>query len=395
MTVPVIVSGVRTPIGSFGGSLASLTAVQLGEVVVREALARANIEAGEVDEVILGNVFQAGVRANPARQVAVKAGLPVEVPAHTTNKQCASGMKAVTLAAQAIRCGDADVVVAGGTESMSNVPYLLLGARWGYRMGADKLYDSMLWDGLVCAIKDIHMGVTAENVAEKYGISREEQDQLALESHLRALRAIEEGKFREEIVPVKVTLRKGGEKVVETDEHPRKDISLEKLRALKPVFKPNGTVTAGNASGINDGAAALVLMSEKRALNLGVKPMARIVSYAAAGVDPAIMGIGPVEAVRKALRKANLSLEQIDLIESNEAFAAQAIAVARELNFDMNKVNVNGGAVALGHPVGCTGARIIVTLLYEMKRRKAKFGLATLCIGGGQGLAVIVELLDF
>ncbi|KUK31988.1 MAG: Acetyl-CoA acetyltransferase [Thermoanaerobacterales bacterium 50_218] len=387
----VIVSACRTPIGSFGRSLKDVSAVDLAALVIREALNRANIKSEDVDEVIFGCVLQGGQGQNVARQAAVKAGLPIEVPSMTINKVCGSGLRAVSLAAQIIKAGDGDIIVAGGTESMSTAPFLLEKARFGYRMNNGVLVDMMIKDGLWDAFNDYHMGITAENVAERWNISREEQDKFAFRSQTLAAKAIAEGKFKEEIVPVEIKTKK--ETVIfDTDEHPR-DTTLEKMAKLPPAFKSEGTVTAGNASGINDGAAAVVVMSEKKALALGIQPLARIVSYASAGVDPAIMGIGPVPATKKALQLAGLTLEDIDLIEANEAFAAQSLAVARELGFDkvMDKVNVNGGAIALGHPIGASGARILVTLLYEMKRRGANRGLATLCIGGGQGIAMVVE----
>ena len=387
----VIVAAVRTAIGTFGGTLSTIPAVELGAVVIREALRRAGLEPSRVDEVIMGNVLQAGLGQNPARQAAILAGLPHEVPAHTVNKVCGSGLKAVALAAQAVACGDAEVVVAGGMENMSLAPYLLEKARSGYRMGHAEMVDSMIRDGLWCAFADVHMGITAENVAERYGITREEQDAFAAASQQKAEQAITGGRFDDEIVPVTIPQRKGDPLVFNRDEHPRSGTTVEKLAALKPAFKAGGTVTAGNASGINDGAAALVLMSARRAVSLGLKPLAAIRSYAAAGVDPRYMGIGPVPSTRKALARAGLEISDLDLIEANEAFAAQSLAVARELGWDMRRVNVNGGAIALGHPIGASGARILVTLLYEMARRQARLGLATLCIGGGQGMAMVVE----
>lgn len=387
----VIVSAVRTAIGSFQGSLKDVPAPTLGSIVIKEAIRRAGIEPNQVDEVIMGNVLQAGLGQNPARQAAIQAGLPETVPAMTINKVCGSGLKSVHLAAQAIAVGDADIVVAGGFENMSQAPYLLKNARTGFKMGDQNLVDSMIHDGLWCAFNDCHMGITAENLASQYHITREEQDEFAARSQARAAKAIEEGKFKEEIVPVEIPQRKGEPIIFDTDEFVRPGTTVEKLSALRPAFKKDGTVTAGNASGINDGAAAVVVMSKKKAEELGIPPLASIVSNAAVGVDPAIMGIGPAEAVRKALKKADLSLDQIDLIEANEAFAAQSIAVDRELHFDSDKLNVNGGAIALGHPIGASGARILVTLLHEMKRRDAKLGLATLCIGGGQGVATVVQ----
>ena len=387
----VIASAVRTAIGTFNGSLAPLSAVEIGSAVITEALKRAKVEPGAVDEVIMGNVLQAGLGQNPARQAAIHAGLPVETTAFTVNKVCGSGLKAVALAAQAILAGDADVIVAGGMESMSNAPYATDKARWGCRMGNVQLTDIMVHDGLWDIFNDYHMGITAENVAEKYGITREMQDELAYASQQKALKAIETGAFKKEILPITVKLKKK-EYVFDTDEGPRADSTPEKLAKLRPAFKKDGgTVTAGNASGINDGGAALVVMSAEKAKKLGVKPLARIISYAAGGVDPAIMGVGPVPATRKALKKAKLAVKDLYLIEANEAFAAQFLAVGKELNFDMDKVNIHGGAVALGHPIGASGARILVTLLHSLEAEKKKLGLATLCIGGGMGFAMVVE----
>jgi acetyl-CoA C-acetyltransferase len=387
----VIVSAVRTPVGSFGKSLAAIPAVTLGVTAVREALKRIALSPDQVDEVILGNVLQAAQGQNPARQVAVHAGIPHQVPAFTINKVCASGLKSVVLAAQAIMIGDAEVVVAGGIENMSAAPYALPKVRWGQRMGHGELVDLMILDGLWDIFNGYHMGITAENVAERFGISREEQDAFALASQQKAEAAIKEGRFKDEIVPVEIPQRKGDPVLFDTDEHPRFGTTLEALAKLKPAFKKDGTVTAGNASGINDGAAILVVMSEKKAQELGLTPLAAIRSYASAGVDPAIMGTGPIPASRKALEKAGWTVDDLDLVEANEAFAAQAIAVNKELGWDTAKVNVNGGAIAIGHPIGASGARILTTLLYEMKRRDAKKGLATLCIGGGQGTALTVE----
>ncbi|MCR4401291.1 MAG: acetyl-CoA C-acetyltransferase [Firmicutes bacterium] len=391
MKEAVVVSAVRTAIGTFGGTLADVPAWHLGAVVIAEALRRARLEPSEVDEVIMGNILQAGQGQNPARQAAVKAGLPVEVPSMTINKVCGSGLKAIVLAAQSVMLGDADVVVAGGMESMNQAPYLLTRARTGYRMGHGDLVDSMIGDGLWCAITGVHMGVTAENLAAKYGISRQEQDEFALRSQRRAERAITEGRFEEEIVPVEVRGRKGEAVKFARDEHPRFGVTIENLAALRPAFKKDGTVTAGNASGINDGAAAVVVMSREGAESRGLEPMATIVSYASAGVEPSEMGLGPVPATRKALAKAGLKLDQVDLIEANEAFAVQSLAVGRELGWDLERVNVNGGAIALGHPIGASGARILVTLVHEMKRAGAELGLATLCVGGGMGVAAIVR----
>jgi len=386
----VIVSACRTPIGSFGGTLKDVTARELGAIVIKEALKRANIKPEMVDEVIMGCVLQGGLGQNISRQCALDAGLPVEVPTFTVNKVCGSGLKTVELAAQAIRAGDADIVVAGGTESMSGAGFALEKARWGYRMGESKLVDLMIRDGLWEAFNDYHMGITAENINEKWGNTREEQDEFALRSQQRAAAAIREGRFKGEIVPVVIKTKKG-EQVFEVDEHVRMDASMEGLAKLKGAFKKDGSVTAGNASGINDAAAAVVVMSADKAQELGIKPMAKIVSYASAGVDPSIMGIGPWPATLKALSKAGLTIDDMDLVEANEAFAAQSVAVAKELKLDPEKVNVNGGAIALGHPIGASGCRILVTLLYEMQRRNARRGLATLCIGGGMGTAIVVE----
>jgi acetyl-CoA C-acetyltransferase len=386
----VIVSAVRTAIGKFGGGLKDVPAVELGALVIREALNRANIDTKLVDEVIMGNVLQAGLGQNPARQALIKAGIPEDVSGFTINKVCGSGLRAVSLAAQMIKAGDSDVVVAGGMENMSMAPYVLATGRWGQRMGDGQITDEMIKDGLWDAFNNYHMGITAENIAEKWRLTREEQDVFSAASQKKAEVAIKEGRFKEEIVPVVIKTRKG-ETVFDTDEFPRFGATVESLGALKPAFKKGGTVTAGNASGINDGAAALVIMSAEKAEELGIKPLAKITSYGSKGLDPAIMGYGPFHATKKALEKANLSIEDIDLIEANEAFAAQSLAVAKDLKFDMNKVNVNGGAIALGHPIGCSGARILTTLLYEMKKRDVKRGLATLCIGGGMGTALIIE----
>lgn len=388
----VIVSAVRTPIGSFMGALSNISATELGAIVIREALKRANVSGDQVDEVIMGNILQAGLGQGPARQAAMKAELPYEVPSTTINKLCGSGLKAVHLGAQSIMLGDADIVVAGGMENMSQAPYLMPKARTGYRMGDQKVLDSMLVDGLMCAFNDCHMGITAENIAEKYGLTREEQDTFAAWSQQKAEAAMNEERFADEIVPVEIPQRKGEPVLFAKDEFPRAGVTAEQLGKLKPAFKKDGTVTAGNASGINDGAAALVLMSRERAEQLGVTPLAVIRANASAGVDPAIMGIGPIPATKKALKKAGLSIDDIDLVEANEAFAAQSLAVGRELNIPDDKLNVNGGAVSLGHPIGASGARVLVTLLHEMKRRGSRYGLATLCIGGGQGVATIVEM---
>ncbi len=389
----VIVSAARTAIGSFNGALSSVSAVDLGAIVIREAIARAGFRSDLVEEVIFGNVLQAGLGQNPARQALLKNGIAESVCAYTVNKVCGSGLKSVALAAQAIAAGDADIIVAGGMENMSQAPYLLDSkARWGYRMGDGKLTDVILQDGLMCAAHGYHMGITAENVAKEYGISREEQDALALASQQKAVSAIERGAFRPEIVPVTVKTRKG-EIVVDTDEFPKAETSLQGLAKLRPAFIKEGTVTAGNASGINDGAAALVVMSESRAKALGLKPLARIKSYASGGVAPSLMGMGPVPATQNALKKAGMQLSDIDLIEANEAFAAQFLAVGKTLGFNADKVNVNGGAIALGHPIGASGARILVTLLHALQSRDKTYGLATLCIGGGQGTAMVVERL--
>ena len=389
----VIVSAARTAVANFNGALASLSAPELGAIVVKEAVERAGIKGDAVEEVILGNVLQAGLGQNPARQAAVKSGLPVEIPSYTINKLCGSGLKSVMLAYQSIVCGDADIVVAGGMESMSNAPYLLESkARWGYRMGHGQVLDVLLQDGLQCAFNGYHMGITAENVAAQYNITREEQDQVSFESQTKALKAIENGSFKKEIVPVTIKKKKG-DIIFDTDEFPRAGTTVATLAGLRPAFKKDGTVTAGNASGINDGAAALVVMSAEKAKALGIKPLARIISYGSGGVDPSIMGMGPVPATRKALAKAGLTIKDLDLIEANEAFAAQFLAVGKELGFSKEKVNVNGGAIALGHPIGATGARILTSLIYALEARGAKLGLATLCIGGGQGAAMIVERL--
>jgi len=424
MTEVVIVSGVRTAIGNYGGALRDTPASKLGSIVIKEALKRAglrpktdpevlsyapeifrdtglielekryydwddSLKGVSIDEVIMGNVLQGGQGQNTARQAAIYAGIPKEVPAYTVNKICASGMKAVALATQSIQLGDAEVIVAGGMENMSAAPYYVPKARWGARMFNTEMVDGMVYDGLWEIFYDCHMGITAENIAEKYGITRKEQDELALISHQRALKAIKDGTFKPEIVPVEVR-QKGEAKLFDTDEHPR-ETSMEALAQLPPVFKPNGSVTAGNASGITDAAAALVIMSAEKAKGLGLKPMATIRSYASGAVDPAYMGLGPVPATKKALKLARLSLKDIDLIELNEAFASQAIGVIRELGLDWEKTNPHGSGISLGHPIGCTGARLIVTLIHEMIRRDFQFGLATLCIGGGQGMAIIIE----
>lgn len=391
MKEAVIVSSVRAAVGKFDGSLKGTPAVDLGALVIREALKRSGVDGKLVDEVIMGNVLQAGLGQNPARQAAVKAGLPQEIPAWTLNLVCGSGLKAVGTAAQQVWAGDADIVVAGGMENMTLAPYLIDKARWGYRMGDGKMTDSMIKDGLWCAFNDVHMGITAENVAEKYGVTREDQDRFSQASQEKAVAAIDAGRFKDEIVPVVIPQKKGDPVVFDTDEFPRRGTTLEALSKIPPAFKKGGTVTAGNASGINDGAAAVVVMSAEKARELGIKPLFTIRSTATAGVDPAYMGLGPIPSSRKALKKAGLSVADLDLIEANEAFAAQACAVVKELGLPAEKVNVNGGAVAIGHPIGASGARIFVTLLYEMKRRGSRYGLATLCIGGGQGTAMVVE----
>ncbi|MFH5835953.1 acetyl-CoA C-acetyltransferase [Proteiniclasticum sp. C24MP] len=387
----VIVSAVRTPVGSFGGVFKNVSAVDLGVVAVKEAIRQAGIRPEDVDDVYMGCILQAGLGQGVARQVSVNAGIPVSVPATTINMLCGSGLRTVSLAAQTIIAGDNDVVVVGGTENMSRAPYVLNNARFGSRMGNDTMVDTMIQDALTDAFNNYHMGITAENVAEKYGITRDEQDAFAASSQNKAEKAMAEGKFKDEIAPVTIPQRKGDPVVVDTDEYPKKGVTVESLNRLRPAFKKEGTVTAGNASGINDGAAALVVMSKEKADALGLTPLATIVSYGNGGVDPSIMGVGPVPATKNALSKTNLTIDDMDLIEANEAFAAQALAVGKELKWDASKVNVNGGAIALGHPVGASGARILVTLLHEMKRRNSTYGLATLCIGGGMGTSVVVK----
>ncbi|MDN6860668.1 acetyl-CoA C-acetyltransferase [Pseudomonas sp. CAN2814] len=384
----VIVAATRTAIGAFQGSLANIPAHELGSLVIRSLLERSGVKAEQIDEVILGQVLTAGAGQNPARQAAIGAGLPVEVPAMTINKLCGSGLKALFLGVQAIRCGDADAIIAGGQESMSLAPYVLPKARTGLRMGHAELQDTLLRDGLIDAFNDYHMGITAENLAEKFGISREAQDAFAAQSQLKAASAIEAGRFKDEITPVLIPQRKGEPLSFDTDEQPRAGTTAESLGKLRPAFKKDGTVTAGNASTLNDGAAAVLLMSAERARSLNLPVLARIQAYASSGVDPSIMGIAPVTATRSCLEKAGWSLDDVELIEANEAFAAQALSVGKELGWNAEKVNVNGGAVALGHPIGASGARVLVTLLHEMLRRDAKKGLATLCIGGGQGVAM-------
>lgn len=392
MSSLVIASAVRTALGKFGGSLSTIPATDLGSMVMQEAIARAHIAASDVNEVIFGNVLQAGLGQNPARQALLKAGIPDSVPATTINMVCGSGLQSIIFAAQNIASGNASVVLAGGMENMSAAPYVLDKARWGYRMGEQKVTDSMINDGLFCAINHYHMGITAENVAKKFNISRREQDEVALLSQQRAAAAIESGAFTKEILPVTIK-NKRGDTIFATDEFVRVDTTMDSLSRLKPAFDPEGSVTAGNASGINDGAAALVIMSEERAKALSVQPLARIRSYATSGVDPSIMGMGPVPATRLALQRAGLTIQDIDLVEANEAFAAQFAAVGKELRLDRAKTNVNGGAIALGHPIGASGSRILVTLLHALATRNQTLGLATLCVGGGQGVAMIVERL--
>lgn len=391
MNKAIIVSLARTPIGSFNGTLANVSAKDLGSLVIKEALNRAQLTPDQVDEVIMGCVLQAGLGQNVARQAALAAGIPAAKPAMTINQVCGSGLRSVALAAQAIMLGDADIVVAGGTENMNQAPYLLKNARTGYRMGNGELLDSMINEGLWCAIGDTHMGITAENLAEKYNITREEQDAFAAASQNKAEAALKADRFAEEIVPVVIPQRRGEPLVFARDEYPRAGVTAESLAKLRPAFKKDGTVTAGNASGINDGAAAVVVMSAAKALELGLTPLASIRAYASAGVDPAHMGIGPVPATQQALAKAGLQLSEIDLVEANEAFAAQSLAVAKELGFDMDRVNVNGGAIALGHPIGASGTRILVSLISEMQKRDVRLGLATLCVGGGMGVSMIIE----
>ena len=387
----VIVAATRTAVGSFQGSLAHVPAVELGAAVIRQLLVQTGLDGNQVDEVIMGQVLTAGAGQNPARQAAIKAGLPFAVPALTLNKVCGSGLKALHLAAQAIRCGDAEVIIAGGQENMSLSNYIMPGARTGLRMGHSQIVDTMISDGLWDAFNDYHMGITAENLVDKYDISREAQDAFAAASQQKATAAIEAGRFVDEITPILIPQRKGDPIAFATDEQPRAGTTAESLAKLRPAFKKDGSVTAGNASSLNDGAAAVMLMSATKAKALGLPVLARIAAYANAGVDPAIMGIGPVSATQRCLSKAGWSLEQLDLIEANEAFAAQALAVGKELNWDASKVNVNGGAIAIGHPIGASGCRILVTLLHEMIKRDGKKGLATLCIGGGQGVALAIE----
>ncbi len=387
----VIASAVRTPIGSFGGTLKGTAARTLGAIAIKEAINRAGIDPATIDEVLYGCVLQAGLGQNVARQAALDAGIPKEVPALTVNKVCGSGLRTVSMAAQMIKAGDADIVVAGGTENMSASGYVIPTARWGARMNDTKLVDVMVNDGLTCAFNNYHMGITAENVAEQWGLTREELDAFAASSQQKAVAAVKAGRFKDEIVPVEIPQRKGDPIVFDTDEYPKDGVTAESIAKLRPAFKKDGIVTAANASGINDAAAALIVMSKEKADELGIKPLCTIKSYASAGVDPSIMGIGPIPACQKALDKAGMTVDELDLIEANEAFAAQCLAVGKDLGFDPEKLNVNGGAIALGHPIGASGARILVTLIYEMIKRDSKTGLATLCIGGGQATTVIVE----
>jgi acetyl-CoA C-acetyltransferase len=388
----VILSACRTAIGAFGGSLKDVSAADLGAVVIREAISRAQVEPASIGDVIMGCVLQGGAGMNVARQAALKAGVPKEVPCETVNRVCGSGLQAVVHAVEAMQAGYIDLAVAGGTESMSGAPYYLKGARWGYRMGHAEVSDSVLAEGLTCAIEGCHMGVTAENIAERFGISRADQDAFAAESQSRAEQAIANGSFKNEIVAVEIAKKKGELTRFETDEHPRRGTTVQTLTGLKPAFKKDGSVTAGNASGINDGAAALVVASEARARQLGRTPLAKVVSFACTGVDPAIMGMGPITAVRKAIERAGLSSKDIDLFELNEAFAAQALAVARELSLDPARVNTRGGAIALGHPIGASGARILTTLIHALHARGGGKGIASLCIGGGMGIAMVVSV---
>lgn len=386
----VIASAVRTPVGKFGGSLKDISAVDLGAIVIKEAIQRAGLTAEQVDEVIMGCVLQAGQGQNVARQASIKAGLPVEVPAQTLNIVCGSGLKSVNLAAAMIQADEADIIIAGGMENMSAAPFVLQKARYGYRMGNGELVDTMINDGLTDAFNHYHMGITAENIAERYGITREEQDEFAAWSQEKAQKALAENRFADEIVPVPIKVKK--ETVLfEKDEFPRAGVTAESLAKLKPAFKEGGTVTAGNASGINDGAGAIVVMSAEKAEALGIKPMARWIAGATGGVDPTVMGLGPIVSTQKILDKTGLTIGQMDLIEANEAFASQCLAVGRDLGWDPERVNVNGGAIAIGHPVGASGARILITLLYEMQKRESDYGLATLCVGGGMGVSTIIE----
>jgi acetyl-CoA C-acetyltransferase len=387
----VIVSAVRTPIGNFGGSLKDVSAAQLGGIALKEAIKRAGIDPATIDEVIMGNVLQGGLGQNVARQAALAAGIPKEVPSWALNKVCGSGMRVISIAAQMIKAGDAEIVAVGGTENMSQSGYLAPAARWGARMGDAKLVDTMINDGLTDAMNKIHMGITAENVCDQWGLKREELDEFAAKSQQKAEAAQKAGKFKDEIVPVEIPQRKGDPIVFDTDEYPKAGVTVDALAKMKAAFKADGMVTAGNASGINDGAAAVIVMSKEKADALGIKPLCSIKAYASAGVDPTIMGIAPISTSQKALKVAGLTIADIDLVDSNEAFAAQSVAVGKDLGFDPEKLNVNGGAIALGHPIGASGCRIVVTLIHEMLKRDAKLGLATLCIGGGQGTALIVE----
>ncbi|HTR44321.1 MAG TPA: acetyl-CoA C-acetyltransferase [Thermodesulfovibrionales bacterium] len=388
----VIASGVRTAIGSFGGTLKDTPAVELGGLVIKEVLRRARVSPDKVDLVVMGNVLQAGLGQNPARQAAIHGGISQYIPATTVNVVCGSGMEAVISAAQKIKAGDAEIIVAGGMENMSQAPYVLTQSRWGQRMGHGQVFDIMIRDGLWCSFGDTHMGITAENVAEKFGLSREAQDTYAATSQTKAEKAITSGRFKDEIVPVTIPQRKGDPIVFDTDEYPKFGTTAEKLAKLKPAFDKKGTITAGNSSGVNDGAAALLVMSADKAYRLGIKPLAKIVSYDCRGCEPELMGIGPIFAVQSAIAKVKSELgKEIDLVELNEAFAAQSLACLKELQIDPGKVNVNGGAIALGHPIGCSGSRVLVTLLYEMQKRDVKVGLAALCVGGGMGFAMIVE----
>ncbi len=388
----VILSACRTPIGSFGGALKDFSAVDLGAIVIREAIRRADVKPSDLGDVIMGCVLQAGAGMNVARQAALKAGVPQEIPGETVNRVCGSGLQAVVHAVEATRVGYTDLVLAGGTESMTNAPYILKGARWGFRMGHGEVYDSMLLEGLTCAIGGCHMGITAENIASRFNVGREEQDAFAAESQRRAEAAIKGGLFRDEIVPVQIPQKKGDPIAFDTDEYPRAGTTAEKLGGLKPAFKKDGTVTAGNASGINDGAAAVVVATAERAAKLGRKPLAKIVSFASTGVDPAIMGMGPVPAVTKALERGKLKAADIDLFELNEAFAVQSVAVVKELGLSAEKVNTRGGAISLGHPIGASGARVLTTLIYALRARGGGKGVASLCIGGGMGIAMVIEV---
>lgn len=387
----VIVAAVRTAIGSFGGSFKNVSAVELGRTVVEEVIRKSNITPEMVDELIFGNVLQAGLGQNVARQVAVASKIPVEVPSYTVNKVCGSGLKTVALAANAIMVGESDIIIAGGCENMSQSPYIMPSARWGARMGNTQLIDTMVYDGLTDVFNQIHMGITAENIVDKYGFTREQLDRFSVDSQNKAVEAISSGRFKDEIVPVVIPQRKGDPIVVDTDEYPKPNSTMEGLAKLRPAFKKDGVVTAANSSGINDGAAALCLMSKEKAEELGLTPLVTITSFASAGVDPLIMGTGPIPATEKALKKAGLTVHDLDLIEANEAFAAQSLSVMESLGLDSEKVNVNGGAIALGHPIGASGARILVTLIHEMLKRESRYGLATLCIGGGQGISMIVK----